>query len=489
MDDKIIETTKNGTIIIPYVKDTCKTLVRETSIWDKVYHKAIEITGFILPYKDTKAFVTHNQSRKYLKSSFYDYQINELPTNKARYMEEFKFNSDIVLTEVQREILTEITDNPNRDEIFIHLQTGYGKTILAIYVSAIIGYKTLITCFSSNILRQWVNTLVEKTNCHADRICLLNSTKTLMDIYTDNYYYEDKDIFLCTPGLLTGFGSRYGYEKLYPLINRMGIGTLIVDEAHRNIANIVKINAFTNIDKTLYLSADNTVGDSEKERMYKNIFNNTLFIKPSDGYNVSMRYTKAIVYEYNSHPSQKEKDSIFTDYGYSSRLFVEYQFGKEYLLHNLDLILESIYKSNVEGYRILILLNFIDHVNMVYQKLKDDVGSLYVIGRFHSQMEQDEKDSTLEHADIIVSTYQSFGTGMDVVSPPIKYVISTNNENKVSHSQAAGRARPLPDKSDVYYFIMIDVGFANYTKKKLGKVLNYLQENKLKEVIKIKSKE
>ena len=53
--------TKNGTIITPYRKYQCRDLEYQTSIYDKVYHKSNEMTGFFVPnYKDDmSAFVTY----------------------------------------------------------------------------------------------------------------------------------------------------------------------------------------------------------------------------------------------------------------------------------------------------------------------------------------------------------------------------------------------------------------------------------------------
>ena len=85
---------------------------------------------------------------------------------------------------------------------------------------------------------------------------------------------------------------------------------------------------------------------------------------------------------------------------------------------------------------------------------------------------------------MIISTYQSFSTGIDVSL--IKYVISCSICTKIQDNQSSGRARPLPDNSDAYYFIMSDMGFP-YTKKKLGSRLAYLKETKIKDIVTIKA--
>ena len=93
-------------------------------------------------------------------------------------------------------------------------------------------------------------------------------------------------------------------------------------------------------------------------------------------------------------------------------------------------------------------------------------------------MEENERESTREFANVIISTYKSFGTGMDIED--IKYVISLNQCNKITANQAAGRSRTLPDGSDSIYFIVTDTGF-KYCRQKTKIVLEYLVEQKLKE--------
>ena len=93
-------------------------------------------------------------------------------------------------------------------------------------------------------------------------------------------------------------------------------------------------------------------------------------------------------------------------------------------------------------------------------------------------MDMAERENTLDFANVIISTYKSFGTGMDIED--IKYVVSLNQCNKITANQAAGRSRALPDGSDSIYFMVTDNGF-KYCKQKTKMVLGYLSEQKLKE--------
>ena len=52
-------------------------------------------------------------------------------------------------------------------------------------------------------------------------------------------------------------------------------------------------------------------------------------------------------------------------------------------------------------------------------------------------------------------------------------------------NHASGRARPLPDGSDAFYFMFADMGFS-YTKKKLNTRLSYLRQTKIKDIKTVK---
>lgn len=477
---KAIYRTKNGTVITPYQQNQCKAIQNATSTYDAVYHRRDELTGFIIDnYNEQSAFITHNQYLDYLEAHFPDYQIIDRKTTKWRKQgQPFALLDEIQLREVQGNAANEVLRSTKR-EFFINMQTAMGKTLLSVYLSSKIGVKTWIMCFSTEILRQWIRTYQEKTTKDMDRILFIETSQTLESILQNpSMYTEQYDIFLSTSGLVTSFMKRTDYANLSTIMNILGIGLLIFDEAHRNMSNIVKINAVTNIYKTLYLSADYSQGDEKKEKLFYNIFRNTKIIRPSEEEMYTMKYTKVIVLEYNSHPTIPEKMSINNRYGYSAERYMNYQLKKGVIYKVIDFAMNSIIQSNPNHYRVLILLTQIEHVDKLAMYLKDQNIEGYSIGRYHSRVSEEEKQFALESADIIVTTYKSFSTGIDVSN--IKYVIGLNQSNKVEDNQAAGRSRPLSDGSDAVYFMIVDTGF-EYCRKKLKSRLKYLKGTKIKD--------
>ena len=479
----IIYRTKNGTIITPYHKYQCRDLEYATSIYDRVYHKSKEMTGFFVNnYKPNQdAFITHYLPEDYLVSHFSNYEIHEMnQTSALDIQEDFRLNLDVKLRDVQGKAANEVISSRKKySEWFINLQTGAGKTVLGAYLSAKLHKKTMIICFMKDILSQWKETYIEKTTINPDRIYEINSGKWLEDIYIHADDDNDHDIYLISPALITSFLNNHPWYHFSEIMNYLGIGLVIFDEGHRNMSAMVKINALTNIKYTIYLSADYAQGDYLKEKLYYRIFQKTKIIKPDEETAKSLKHTKVIVVDYDSHPSVSESTMIYNKYGFSAEFYMDYQLKKGKLIQVLDEVMRLIKISRKPEYKTLILLEHIRHVDTIYEHLieKNDDKSI-IIGRYHSKMDEEEKENTLEFANVIISTYKSFGTGMDIED--IKYVISLNQCNKITANQAAGRSRALPDGSDSIYFMITDNGF-KYCRQKTKMVLGYLVEQKLKE--------
>ena len=474
---KVIYRGKLGCRISPYRKRQSSAIERDTAIYDKVYHRWDEYTGFCLPYHGENTFMTYNREYSELAKIFPAYSIEKMALVRSR-----NFSKKIHLTnidkfrEAQTDILGKIDSLKSHENIwFVNLQTGQGKTILATYLSTELNLKTWILCFSDDILSQWYETYCGKTDIDERKI--LRVTGSIIDnILAGKLDPSEFDIFMCTPTLLDRFGSRRSdYSRIEDLFNICGIGFLIYDEAHRNVSNIVKLNSVMDIRYQVYLSADFGQGSYEKEKMYKEIFRNVPILTPNKDLQLTMKYTKIVVVNYNTHPNVIEEQEPFNKYGYSAELYMKYQFRKGIIIDAIKYTINTVLDTGTD-HRALILFINTEHVDAMYEILKKDYPNIK-IGRFHGTVPQAEKSFAKNEAQIIVATYSSFSTGLDADN--IKYVLSTNQCNKVTDNQSAGRARPLSDGSDAMYFMFIDNGFS-YCKRKLKIRLAYLTETKAK---------
>lgn len=480
-----IYVTTTGTEIVPYRKNQNVYLERLTSTYDSVRHRRNPVTGFFLDTPKTEpCFVTHLQNSVFLQAQFPTYQLYRIPpTNPQALSQVIQMNPDITPREVQYEMIQSVLSHQQENQWFIHLSQGLGKTLLTVYLISHFNTKSLILCFDRKILDQWYQTMKDKTDIDPKKILMIPSSSLLKKIVSGDFPVWEYDIFMCTPALLVSFGGKNGFHMLSVLMDKMGIGFKVFDEAHRHIASTIKINAMTSVEKTLYLSGDFGQSDQRKEKLYFNMFHDVPIFKPSQELMNTLKFTVGIVIQYNSEPTELQKMSVYTKRGFSFYNYMKYEFQTEIFFQALEFTMDTIRKTNTNHYKILILLNLVSQVDYLYDWLKERYRDDYKIGRFHNQVPEEEKSYCHDVCDMIVSTYQSFGTGIDVSS--IKYVISCSICTKIDDNQASGRARPLPDKSDVFYFMLSDVGFP-YTKKKLKERLRYLYETKIKDIHTIK---
>lgn len=483
--------TQNGMRITPYREHQCYQLENMTSIREKGFggHLRKPITGFLIPFdekKDSKygTFISHKHNPMFIQSLFPNYQVKYEESNKEKQIiHDFGVNPDISPREAQLQIMNKICKYENSNQWFVYLSQGLGKTLLSVYMITYFHVKSLIMCYNTRVLQQWVNTFKEKTSMDMRAILFINEGKILDKILDGSFPVWEYDIFMCTPKLLTMYGKRYGYKSLSLLMDKMGIGLKIFDEAHRNITNIIKINAYTSVKRTLYLSGDFAQSNTRKEDLYYKIFLGVPVLKPSNVLMNTLKYTIAVVVSYETHPSEEELKSVYPRRGFSFYNYMKYQINQKMFYDTLWFILDSINKANTNNFRILILVNMIEHVNILKDEIEEHYPNRYIVGRYHSGVSEEEKKEAKNNAEIIVSTHSSFGVGIDTTR--IKYVISGCVGTKIDDNQASGRARPLEDHSDVFYFMMLDMGFS-YCKKTLRDRLDYLEKTKIKAIKHIK---
>lgn len=477
--------TSTGMHFYPYVAKDLKRILNARSVYVSPIHKMDPVTAYVM--KDPtygKVLVTYKCGAEWLRETCPRYQIENMPKNHVAKIESnFHLNLDIIPNEIQSSAIQAVIEN-DFDTAFFNIPTGIGKTLMAIYLTSLLGVKGWAMCYRVIVLEQWAQTMTEKTSMDFSRCKIISSSKELLKMADGLYPYENYDFYMSTPQILVSFAERYGIMKLNDVFDACGIGVKFYDEAHRNVGNITKINGLTNVPKTYYLSADFKQGNPEKEALYYKMFGRIPVIRPTREYGLTHRYTVGIMIRYNTHPGFAQIESCFTKYGFNKFNYMEYQLMNNEFYRVLREVLRSIHNiDHGQGYRTLILCNLIRHVDDLTKQVQKIINEIYRdqeiphVGRYHSMMPEDEKKDVYENADIIVSTYQSMGVGVDLKM--LRYVLSLSPMNVIDDNQAAGRARALPDGKDTYYMMFVDDGFA-YVTNRIETRTDYLQEQKLK---------
>lgn len=478
--------TSTGTLFMNYMPKACPVLEYRTSIYQKNIHKHVPSTGFY--DENTSSFATYSMSNDVIQrmisgSRFESVQIDNVAPYHGKNMN--SVSSNIVLTDVQHPVMNDMCYTKT-NEMFVNLPTATGKTVLAVHYIAYFNKKCIILCYRKTVLNQWKKTLVEKTTIDPKRIKVIDSSAYLHGIYTGETDVSNTDIWLVTPAMISAYGESYGWNTVMTIFEKCGIGLKIIDEAHRNLATTIRLNAWTSIAKTIYLSADFNQASYEMRRQFFEVFKNVPVIKLDDDVMQNLKHITAVEYRFNSHPEIEEVIKI-TNGGKKNRYhwnhydYTKYEFNKTCITENVMRIISQIIASDKDFppgggyYKILVLTNMIKVVDDLYSIIYS-MNTGRTVGRYHGKMSNEEKQEAFK-ADIIVSTYQSFSIGVDVTVPNFRHVISMCPVDNITANQAAGRNRPIPGLTS-YFWMMVDTGF-DYCVSNSAKVLKYLSKSRI----------
>lgn len=481
MSESKIRITTSGMSIVPYEKKQCPHLENMTSMKDfGCKFRRIETTGFNLGDR----FVTHHLPKFFLENYFGAYDIEYVPANKYTKIPKdinWDMSEDIELRSDQFSVVNSILQDIKHNRWFVHCPQGFGKTLVSIYIMTQFRVNTMVMCYSVEILKQWKKRISEDTNIDMSRVLIIDDSQILKNIIDDEFPVEKFNIFLATPTMINSIGKKISYDKMNLLFQKMNIGLKIYDEAHRNLGNMIKIDASTSVKYTLYLSGDFAQAGKYRTALFQRMFDDVIKVKPDMSESPNLKYTQAIVVEYNSHPSEMDIMQIQTRRGMSIWNFMDYQIQKGKLLEVIDWIIDHIISLKERDRRILLLTSKVDHCEYLYRHIKTRYDHHYV-GIYHGEIDQDTMEDTKNNAQIIIATYSSFSTGIDTKN--IKYVISSSASNRIEDSQASGRARPLPNGEDCFFWMLVDTGFEHLAQKEKERV-DYLYQLKVKEVTRI----
>ena len=338
-----------------------------------------------------------------------------------------------------------------KSQLSVNLNTGKGKTYLAISTIVFTGIKTMIIMYSENLIKQWQTEILKYTNLNPKQVCIIEGSGAINRLMNNND--NDAKIYLVTHGTLKSYGDRNGWDKVGKLFKHLKIGIKIFDEAHQNFENILMIDYFTNVYKTYYLTATSLRSSTDENRVYQLSFKNVpsidLFDENKDPHTV---YTAI---KYNSLPTPIEKSKCSNQYGLDRNKYVNYLVQKPTFYEVLVILMNIILKRTSDGGKCLIYIgtnNAIEKIytwmNEYYPELRNDIGILSTLAE-----DNDRKDAVNKR--IILSTTKSAGAGLDIKGLKLTVVLAEPFKSEVLAVQTLGRTRD----QDTEYIELVDIAF------------------------------
>jgi superfamily II DNA or RNA helicase len=344
----------------------------------------------------------------------------------------------------------------------LNLDVGQGKTYVTIAASTFLQMNTMIITHQDGIKEQWIESFNKFTNIDPQCMCNIDSSKKLNKILTlKKIPYK---VFFINHGTIKSWCKKNGWDKLNDVMQTLGIGLKVFDEAHLEFSSVLKIDFNTNVFKTFYLTATFERSQYGENNVFNNCFKNIAKF----GIEVKESLRKHIVYlavKFNSHPSVSDIINVKGVKGFDRYAYINYQLKDGTMMKVIDYVID--YLKNQEG-KMLVLSSSIESSFAI----KDHLIELYPDRKtiaWNSQVSDEEKAENV-NADFISSTPKSLGTGSDIRG--LRFLIMTEPyTSSVSANQISGRLREYAPDMYTFYIELVDIGFpkvVNMYRKRLS---------------------
>lgn len=395
-----------------------------------------------------------------------------------------------IAREEQKAAIEYLADDnfPCRSRI-LELQTGKGKSLSAMLGMSLFS-KRIAIIIKSMYIEKWVADVLKTYAIKESEIMAVSGSAQLQGLIQMGKLGTLKSkIIIISNKTIQNWYKLYelegkdtldmGYDCLpEDFFETIRCGMRLIDEVHQDFHLNFKIDLYTNIERSISLSATMVNYDQFMEKMYRIAYpTKTRFEGPPlDKYVIARELSYHIkenrkynITEYNSH--------IYSHHALERSILKDKDFADNYCKLIWNTIEIGFMHNYIKGQRCLIFCSSIDMCTKVTNYLKYKYPSLLV----RRYVEDDPYENLLE-SDISVSTLQSAGTAHDIAN--LKTVILTVAINSLqSNVQSLGRLRKLKDiNTYFFYFVCQDipkhVAYATDKEKMLReRAANFIQIN------------
>lgn len=456
----LVEKRASCIVIHDYELGDSKYIEKIFSVYDKLTHK-FNLYGMYYDEANKKLYLPNGLDDYYLFKGLG--HINNVNTaNNYDKVDEYEAIDKVRLRTEPRDE-TQITaiqfcighgkysDNKYKHQICLNLNTGKGKTYVAITVFAIYSIKTMMITSNIDWINQWKDRILEYTDLKPDDIYIVSGLLSIHKL--KNGFYKDRNFkfFLCSHDTLNSYAKKYGWEELHKLFIFLKIGVKIYDEAHLYFNNILMIDFYTNTWKTYYLTATPDKSDRFENRVYKTAF---YTIPKIDLFNPeSDPHTKYIAVMFNSHPTAVDVSRAKNPYGFDRNKYIDYLVTRPNYFKIAQIVIDNALKSTTPNGKILVYIGTNRAIMITYNYLKYIFRGI-PIGIFSSLISKEQKKQELNNK-IILTTTKSAGAALDIHGLEVTIILNEPFNSPVLARQTLGRTRA----NNTLYIDVVDTGF------------------------------
>ena len=297
---------------------------------------------------------------------------------------------------------------------------------------------------------QWLNSLYNMSGLSSQYVHEITSSEEF-ELIAHNKHDYDYDVYLLTHATFrAGIKRVCNLDLIMNIPKNLGIGVKVIDEAHLEFRDTLMIDFCFNIKRNLYITATDGRSQRDENSIFKYVFSNVLYYKPSAMLttNLPKKWVEYYAIEVNTNC----KPNIYkyrvnggrgmnpASYG---KWVIQYDKKKTHFKCCRDIVKEF---YNRDPYsKILLFMPLIDLCEECAYFLKIELGKdpdfKFDLDIRTINSKNSAKDNEYaKGADVIVTTIGSCGTGTDI--PGITGIIScTPFVSKINAQQIFGRIR------------------------------------------------
>jgi len=354
---------------------------------------------------------------------------------------------------------------------FLSLETGSGKTYVTINCISQFKKKAMIIVDTLDLAAQWKREFLNHTDLIDSDIVILSG----QDIVDKEIKKQTGKIYVAIHRTLGNMLTN-DMNSVNILMNKLGIGIRVFDESHVDFGNICKINALSNVEYTIYLTATPSRSSFMDNSLYARVFSEIPYFNGKELSNE--KYHTVVLYNMNTHPSLDDRFSVRTKYGFNQAKWSAYCEGDgyEHFLSAVNDIFQK-FKLIERNKKTAIML---PTINLI-KKLKTDLEDLFPgieIGMFIGEIQKNKRLDELNKK-FILTNDKIFDKGIDVKDLEI-LINFVPIGSLVKTEQIIGRLRNREGYSSILIDVT-DVGFDECVRQ--SKLRKRFYKKKAKKII------